>query len=204
MPRGPQNRPPLPRASMAPVASRDGALSEQARTLRTRGDLRGAEYHFQQVLREDRRNALALNGLGNLAVMGRRYDAAIDLHRRAVKAAPKDPGLLNDLANSLILAGDPQSALPHLRKAIEQAPRLYPVMFNLARAHRDMDEPDRALAILDKIAATALPAAAVTQTDIDLERAMTLARIGRFADAMTLFRAVLKVRPADARALDGL
>jgi len=168
------------------------------------GELRGAEHYFQEVLREDRRNAVALNGMGNLAVMRRRYDVAIDFHNRAVKAAPKDPALLNDLANSFILAGEPQSALPYLRKAIGRSPQLYPALFNLARAHRDMDEPDRALAILDKITATALASGAVTQTDIDLERAMTFARIGRFDDAMRLFRAVLKDRPADARALDGI
>ena len=189
---------------MTPVLSRARALLEQARSLMARGDVRGAEHFFQQVLRQDRRNPLALNGLGNLAVTAKRYDDAVDFHRRAVKSAPKDPGLLNDFGNSLILAGEPQSAIPHLRKAIERAPQLYPVLFNLARAHRDMDEPDRALAILDKIAATFLPKGAVTQTDIDLERAMTFARVGRFAEAMALFRTVLKVRPADARALDGI
>lgn len=189
---------------IAPSPSRTHATLEQARTLLANGDLRGAEFCFQQILREDSRNVLALNGMGNLAVLARRYDIAVDFHRRAVKAAPKDPGLLNDLANSLILAGDPQSALPQLRKALDRSPRLYPALLNLVRAHRDLDETEHALAILDKVAAMGRSEGAIEPADLDLERALTLARIGRFADAMALFRAVLKVRPTDPSAMDGI
>ena len=193
-----------PRPTMAPSPSRTHATLEQARSLLANGDLRGAEFCFQQILREDLRNALALNGMGNLAILARRYDIAVDFHRRAVKAAPKDPGLLNDLANSLILAGDPQSALPQLRKALDRAPRLYPALLNLVRAYRDLDETGHALAVLDKVAAMGRAEGAIEPADLDLERALTLARIGRFEDAMALFRAVLKVRPTDPSAIDGI
>ncbi len=184
--------------------SRRGGLLDQARAHLRAGDPGAAESCYRQILREDPHDPNALNGLGNLAVKARRYEAAVELHRHAVKAAPKDAGLLTDLANSLILAGEPQSALPHLRKALDRSPRLTPALLNLVRAYRDVDEPERALATLDKLAAASGRDGAADPVDLDLERALTLARTGQFIEAIALFRSVLKIRPTDARAIDGV
>jgi tetratricopeptide (TPR) repeat protein len=193
-----------PIRSTPTASSRIRDALERARACLVRGELRGAEFCFQQVLLDDPDNADALNGIGNLAIIAQRYDLAVNFHHRAVKSAPKDPGLLNDLANSLILAGQPLKALPHLRKALDRTPRLYPALLNQVRAYRDIDEPEKALAILDTIVAARPAKSVVDPIDLDLERALTLAQIGRFADALALFRAVLKARPDDPRAIDGI
>ena len=195
---------PSARGATASTGHDSRALLEQATALRTAGDLRGAEHALQIILRQDPDHALALNGLGNLAVAARRLDLAVDYHSRAVKAAPKDPGLRNDLANSHLLAGDPQAALPHLRKALDRSPRLRPALLNLARAQRSLNEPGKSLATLEKLAASTPADDVAGRTDIDLERAMTLAQTGHGSDATVLFRHVLQARPADPRALDGL
>ena len=180
------------------------ALLKQAKSLQLQGNLRGAESCFRQILRYDPENVSSLNGMGNLAVTARQYDLAINFHRRAVMAAPKDPGLLNDLANSLILAGEPQDALPHLRKALKVLPRLRPALFNLARAYRSLDEPDKALSILEKLATPGGSDGAGGQVDVILEKAVTLAQIGRAAEAHSFFREVIRIRPTDPKAINGL
>ena len=116
------------------------SLLQQALALRARGDLLGAEARLRQIFRHDPQNPTALNALGNLAVARKRYDLAIDYHRRAAKASPKDAAVLNDLANSFILAGAPQDALPYLRRALKIKPRLRPALLNQARAHRNLNE----------------------------------------------------------------
>lgn len=194
--------PPLLHVPTAPIEI--SALLKQAKSLQLLGDLRGAESCFRQILRYDPENVSSLNGMGNLAVAARQYDLAVSFHRRAVMAAPKDPGLLNDLANSLILAGESQNALPHLRKALKALPRLRPALLNLARAYRSLDEPDKALTILEKLATPDGSEGAGGQVEVMLERAVTLAQVGRAAEAHSLFRKVIRIRPTDPKAINGL
>src|SRR5438874_286051 len=120
MPRLGHNTLPRRRAAIGQART----LVERASALWAQGNFRGAEYCFQLVLRDHPHNEVALNGVGNLAVVAKRYDMAIEYHCRAVKAAPKEPALRNDLANAFILAGKPDNALPHLRKALLFSPRM--------------------------------------------------------------------------------
>lgn len=183
----------------AAASPRVADLLTEATAARGAGDLRQTEACYQQALRFDPENAVALNGLGNLALAAGRAELAEKHHRQAVKSLPGDPGLLNDLANCLIVAGEPEAALPHLRKVLAVAPRLRPALLNQARAYRDLDQPERALAALDKLARPG-----ERDIDVALERAVILAQIGDHADAVTLFRIVLRERPTCSRSLEGL
>lgn len=180
------------------------ALFARAAECRARNDPGGAEYCLRTILTFDAGNALAHNALGNLAISTDQHRLAVEHHRRAVRAAPGEPGFRNDLANSLILFGDPAAALPHLRRALERAPTLRPAQLNLARAYRDLGDADRALALLGNLGANLKPEESAVGVGVDLERALTLLAIGEGGAARSLFRKVLAVRPDDARALDGL
>lgn len=180
------------------------ALLARAAECKLRNDLGGADYCLRSILTYDPGNALAHNALGNLAISMGQHRLAVEHHRRAVRAAPGEPGFRNDLANSLILLGDPAAALPYLRKALERAPGLRPAQLNLARAFRDLHDADRALALLNNLEANLKPEERALRVDINLERALTLLAIGDSGEARKIFRNVLAVRPGDARALDGL
>lgn len=155
---------------------------------------------WHRLLDADPRHVPALNALGNLAVAAKDYDRAISFHQRAVKAEPKNPVLRNDLGNSLILAGLPQDAIAHLEKALAINPKLKQALFNLARAYRNLDKPEAALAVLDRIANIDGTSGAA----LALERATILAQMGRTEKAVSFYREVLKATPNDVRAIAGL
>lgn len=179
------------------------SLLGKAGAFRAQGNLLAAEACLLQILKAEPRQPVALNALGNLAISKRQYEAAIEYHTRAVEIAPRNAAALNDLGNALVLAGEPQRAIPCLQKALKIAPRLRPALFNLARAYRNLNDCEKSLAILRKVEGMAGDEGA-HRIDLMLERAVTLSQIGRWDEAAALFRAVLKVRPADPKAIDGL
>jgi tetratricopeptide (TPR) repeat protein len=174
-------------------------LLETARRHLSRRDAKSAAPIFEEIVKLDPGNVPALNALGNLAVAARQFDRAIEFHKRAVKADRRNPALRNDLANSLILAGRPQDALKHLDLALAADPKLKPALFNLARARRNLDMPERALECLDR-----LRELGAAPSDIDIEHATILAQMGRESEAIELFRQVLAERPAEVRAVVAL
>lgn len=176
------------------------ALLERARRAHAAGDLAGAARAYEQVVVLEPGHVAALNALGNLAVARRDYDAALRWHRRALATAPRDPALLNDLANALTLGDRAEEAVPLLRKALRAAPDLRAAQLNLARAYRELDRPADALSVLDRLERSSGPG----DPDLALERAVLLSQTGAGGAAAALFRAVLKARPTNVRALDGL
>ena len=97
---------------------------------------REAEFCYQTVLRQQPKNAMALNLMGTLAIEAQRNDVAIDYMKRAVKLDPENAVFRNNLGNAYDLVGNVDLARKHLRKAIELDGTLVEAMCNLGRSYR--------------------------------------------------------------------
>jgi tetratricopeptide (TPR) repeat protein len=87
-------------------------------------DKDGAELHARQVLRVDRKNALANYVMGSLRLQEGAYGEAEDFLRRSVDVEPSAAGL-NDLAEALRRTRKLDEAEKFARLAIQKAPDLY-------------------------------------------------------------------------------
>src|SRR6478735_7374131 len=81
-----------------------------------KGRFKEAEYCYQLVLRQFPNHPQALNFLGMLAVEAKRLDEAIRLLSLAVKQAPKDATIRNNLGNVYLLGQQNDKALANFRK----------------------------------------------------------------------------------------
>jgi len=158
-----------------------------------------AEYCYQLVLRDDPKNAEALNLMGTLAVEAKRFDVSIELLEKAVKYAPKKPNFRNNLANSYILNGQPELAVPHLRKALARTPGLTEALMNMTRANREMGKWKTALDYCQKVLNKDpgfVPAR--------LAQAGIMSDAGDNAGAAKIFRQILIDQPDEFNAMIGL
>lgn len=193
-----------PHGSSRPPGLAARALLDQAAAAAARGDRGAAVRALERVLDHEPECPPALKGLADLALQMGDYSRSVTFGERALRLSPNDPGLLNDLANSLILADAPGKAIKHLRKALKLQPGLRLAQLNAVRAYRALDQADQALAVLDDAAAGARYDDVSIRCDIDLERGLTFAAIGRSREATALFRSVLSARPGDVRAVAGV
>ena len=76
-----------------------------------RGDLRGAEQIYQQVLQTDPSNPDALHLLGVVAYQSGRSDRAVELIERAIGANPRIPDFYCNLGNALRVLGKLDEAM---------------------------------------------------------------------------------------------
>jgi Flp pilus assembly protein TadD len=97
------------------------------------GNLTTARQRYEQILKAEGEDANVLNNLAN--ILARQNDpGAIDLARRAYKAMPEDPGVLDTLGWLLIQSGSLDSGLKHLREARVRAPGNPEIRYHLAAA----------------------------------------------------------------------
>ena len=87
-------------------------------------DRKDGELHARQVLRVDRRHALANYILGSLRLQEGEYGEAEDFLRRSVESSPSSAAL-NDLAEVLRRIRRYEDAERFARQAVEKAPNLY-------------------------------------------------------------------------------
>ena len=85
--------------------------------------------------------------LGNVRLLERRYDEALEIARNAVTIRPGCTNANGFLANVLLHCGEPRSALSHVKQAIRLSP-VYPPWFLeiLAASYREAGEIGLALA----------------------------------------------------------
>jgi tetratricopeptide (TPR) repeat protein len=111
-------------------------------------DQKNAELHARQVLRADRKHALANYVMGSLRLQEGAYGEAEDFLRRSVEANPS-AAALNDLAEVLRRIRRFDEAEKHIRAALELSPELYVAWETLAvillDAGRNLDEAERAV-----------------------------------------------------------
>jgi len=95
---------------------------------------------FEQELRIDPTNANAAYELGELQRKSGKLDEAIQYFERAVSAYPEFEEALVGLGRALVAAGRASAALPYLRKAAAVNPRNEVAFYQLAQAHRALDQ----------------------------------------------------------------
>jgi tetratricopeptide (TPR) repeat protein len=103
-----------------------------AHALSAQGKLDEATAEFRQALARKPDYPEALNGLANVEVRERHYDAAIELYHRALAAQPRNAIIRLNLANALMTAGQSASAEKEFRSALETDPRSVPARLGLA------------------------------------------------------------------------
>jgi tetratricopeptide (TPR) repeat protein len=95
---------------------------------------------FEAELTVDPTNANAAYELGEMHRKAGRLDDAIRYFERAVAAYPDFGEALVGLGRALVAAGRPAAAVPHLRKAVGVNPRSEVAFYQLAQAHRALDQ----------------------------------------------------------------
>ena len=111
-------------------------------------DQREAELHARQVLRVDRKHALANYVMGSLRLQEGAYGEAEDFLRRSVETNPS-PATLNDLAEVLRRIRKFDEAEKHIRATLKLSPDLYVAWETLAvillEADRNLDEAEQSV-----------------------------------------------------------
>lgn len=111
-------------------------------------DQAAAELHARQVLRVNRKHALANYVMGSLRLQEGSYGEAEDFLRRSVETQPA-AAALNDLAEVLRRIRRFDEAEQHIRAALKLNPELYVAWETLAvillEADRNLDEAERAV-----------------------------------------------------------
>lgn len=120
---------------------------------------------------------------------------ASESYERALSVAPDDPQILNNLGQSLYLAGNNLAALKRLRQAERRAPRAPSVMANIALVQVRLGKYDDAFKSL---------ARAVGEYDARLKTAEMLEQANRPDDAIKHYVAALKLQPNSPALLERL
>ncbi len=111
-------------------------------------DQENAELHARQVLRSNRKHALANYVMGSLRLQEGEYGEAEDFLRRSVEINPS-AAALNDLAEVLRRIRKFDEAEKHVRSAITLSPELYVAWETLAvvllEADKSLDEAEQAV-----------------------------------------------------------
>lgn len=127
-------------------------------------DCAGAIAAFENVVKEDPNNTMAMNNLGFLlAKCQNEHARAIEYARRAVAAAPNVPEYLDTLGFALILNGEFEEARTVLERGLRLAPSAVSYL-HLAQALKGVGRIEEARLALDK--AQELKPTAETQQEI--------------------------------------
>jgi tetratricopeptide (TPR) repeat protein len=128
-----------------------------------------------------------------------RYEQAIPIYQRLVKALPGNSGLLLNLGMAEHMAGRERDAIPHLEAVLKAQPGELPALITLAQARLALNEPTLAIAPLEKVVA-----ADPKNHEARGMLAAALLDAGRFEEAASRYQEVADSVPNDARAWYGL
>lgn len=124
-----------------------------------------------------------------------RLAEAVRFYRQALKYRPHHPAAMLNLAAATMQMGNYSDALPLLKQLEQLRPRPRGVLLNLAIAAIGEDDPELALRYLDR----ASEASDASPWDIRFHRALSLARMNRFPEALVLYRKAETEQPDDPR-----
>jgi aspartate beta-hydroxylase len=119
-----------------------------------------------------------------------RREAAAELLEAVLEAEPRHVAALNTLAMIALNGGDATRAIPYLERAAASEPGTAAIWFNLFQAHDMAGDSDGAMASLDR----ALSADPYYVPAI-LMKAGLLDRLGRAAESLAMFRAIIATGP---------
>ena len=167
--------------------------------LQRQSRFREAEFCYQTVLRQQPKNAMALNLMGTLAIEAKQSAVAIEYMEKAVRLEPGNAIFRNNLGNAYNVKGDVEKARKHLRKAVELDGRLVEALCNLGRSYRAELKGDVAEGFYRRALEVDPRSLAALNGMGDV-----LIEIGRPAEAVDCFEQALAIDKASVEALAGL
>lgn len=139
----------------------------QGQTLRTRGDLAGAEALYAEVVAADPGNPAALFDLGETQRRRGRLEPAVQSLDRALKASPALPEAWIAKGHALVGLEKRDEAASCYHRALELDPEAVDALNPLAAYYLDKNEPAQAFPLLDRAESSGV---ADTQTYLMLGR----------------------------------
>jgi len=154
------------------------------------GRLSQAEDCYQQVLRANPRQPVALHYLGVIAHQGGKNGLAAKLIRQALAISPKDAEAHGNLSRVLQQLGKLEEAERSLRKSLELKPDNADAYFNLGNIQKDAGNLEEAYVSYQK-------ALSYNPNDPDALNSLgiTLSTMGRFGEAYSLLLSALEKNP---------
>ncbi|MGD0388152.1 MAG: tetratricopeptide repeat protein [Tepidisphaeraceae bacterium] len=162
---------------------------------------------FRRALQIHPNHVDALNNLGNTLLATGQADEAVSLYRRVLALRPDHFLAHNNLAAGLVMTGQFPEALEFARRAVAMRPDYPPAHRNLGDALAALGQWPQAaqsykkLVDLDSIHPRADPGAAA---DARMKLGAAMKHLGRFNEAISLFREAIALRPGDLEPHDHL
>lgn len=208
-------------------------LIQQAWARHKRGDLAYARGVYEQILRSEPDNALALHYLGLIAQQSGHPRVAIGLLQKAITVDPGDARTYNHLGQVHLACGETALGIQYFRQALQVQPTHLDSLNNLANVLADGTGIDEALTLYGRAleldprqphvlynCARALSAkGAITEAIEHYRKCLALRpdyyrahhnlalcheELGQFAAAVQHYLEVLRIRPEHGRALANL
>src|SRR5438876_9963129 len=166
----------------------------QAVALHQQGRFHQAENTYRDVLRDDKRNADAMNLLGLIEHQRGHHDIAIDLIRKATTIRPQAEFFVN-LSQAYRGAGSLNDCADACRRAVQLGPNIPEAWNNLGSALKDLNQPAEAQKAFER-AIQLRPNYAVAHNN----QGNTLSQLERGAEAEAEFRTAIALDPNYAEA----
>lgn len=167
-------------------------LAEQA------GQDDAAEAAYRKLLAKDPNDEPANAGLAHLLIKKKLYPEAETLLRAALAKAPDDPALTAQLA-TVLAAQDKAEALPLLQKLHAAHPDDLAVTHMLAEVLSDAGDVDGSDQLFVKLLASHPDDPALL-----VAHGQNLVRLGKYADALTVFNHATEIDPGNTDAWSGI
>ncbi len=129
---------------------------------------------YQHVLEHEPDNLDAIRNLGNIAYDRGQPDAAIDYYQRYMKQKPDDLNVKTDLGTMYLQGGKADQAVQLYESVLKTDPSFFQAQFNLFFGYRAVDQPEKAMAALEKAKALAKDDASRNEVEQVMARAQGL------------------------------
>ena len=155
-----------------------------------RGELAKAESFYQEVLKVDPNQPVALHFLGVIAYQSGKSDVSVDLIRKAISINPDYAEAYSNLGNTLKGLGILDEAETSYNKAISIKPDYFEAYHNLGNVLSMVDKLDDAVASYDN-AITIKP----DYFEAHSNRGNALKKLGRLNEALTSYNKAIAIKP---------
>jgi|TARA_Y100000294_G_scaffold176118_1_gene197727 predicted O-linked N-acetylglucosamine transferase (SPINDLY family) len=159
------------------------------------GRMPEAESVYQQILKADPNQPVALHLLGVIAYQAGKHDLAVDLITKALAIKPDYAYAHSNLGNAFKELGRLDDAVASYHKALSIKPDYAGAHSNLGVALRDLGKPDEAVASYHK-------ALAINPDHVGAHRnlGIVLKTLGRLDEAVASYHKALAIKPDYAEA----